>query len=381
MVKRKLQEVLPEADWSNEEKLQLLQALEDQCPKHDKKSYTTRCNKVDWESVGVEGRTAEQCQAVWASLNSGVRKFRTLEEVVKDAKDIVLHPEKSRNKIIKHPDQPTRPLTAFFQFYRDHREKEKAKHPDLSVVEMAKHMSEKWLALNPAKRSKYLNSYLKQRQEFEEANERFLEQHPEFNNQRPKQPSPFGLYVISKRKSYKEKHPELSYGDVRKKLRKKYTKLSPEKKKKWIDRALAAVTDYEEEVRQYQTVHPDFEPPMKKVLLTRAEAAINGSPQSKNGPKKVPVKNKFPGAPKKPPRSAFALFVSKKYSSVEGSLSEKMMALGQKWKQLGDKQKKYLKKLNKLKAAYDEQLEEFKQSLTEEELAEFEESLKIRRPQ
>ena len=60
-------------------------------------------------------------------------------------------------------------------------------------------------------------------------------------------------------------------------------------------------------------------------------------------------------------RSAFQLFVKKKLGGMEGSLKEKMTALGQQWQALGKKQKKYTKKLAAQQELYKQQLEEFKQ--------------------
>ena len=60
-------------------------------------------------------------------------------------------------------------------------------------------------------------------------------------------------------------------------------------------------------------------------------------------------------------RSAFQLFVKKKIVGMEGSLKEKMVALGQQWKALGTKQRKYFKKCTAQQELYRQQLEEFKQ--------------------
>ena len=61
---------------------------------------------------------------------------------------------------MQHPDQPTKPLTAYFQYVRDHREKMKAKHPDLSNVQLTKLLSQRWQALDPSKQVSALCSGL-----------------------------------------------------------------------------------------------------------------------------------------------------------------------------------------------------------------------------
>ena len=55
-------------DWGSDEKLLLLGALREQCPKSDKISFSARGNKLDWQKVDVDGRTEEQCQAAWARM-------------------------------------------------------------------------------------------------------------------------------------------------------------------------------------------------------------------------------------------------------------------------------------------------------------------------
>lgn len=52
---------------------------------------------------------------------------------------------------IQHPDQPTKPLTAYFQYVREHRKKMKAKHPDMTSVQLTKLLSQRWQALEPSK--------------------------------------------------------------------------------------------------------------------------------------------------------------------------------------------------------------------------------------
>ncbi|KAL8589156.1 hypothetical protein ACOMHN_052494 [Nucella lapillus] len=390
MVKRKLstsEDASPVSaageDWSSDEKLALMVAMRSQCPDLDKLSFTSQISKVDWNKVEVEGRTPEQCQEAWQNLSAKVRKFRTLGELMEDAKDMIVHPEKYPNKRrklkvskLKHPDRPTKPLTPFFSYIQDHREKFKAKHPDVSHIDFIRLISQKWQCLTSSKQSKYIKKYQTEQAAFLEANAKFLEEHPELNQRipQPRPPTPYGTYMKSKMPAYKEKHPEMDNFQVQNNLRHKFAQLSPGKKRKWIQKAMDAVPDFEEKVRAYQRVHPDFEPPTKTVVLTKKEAALNGDVnESQKKTKKVKL---FPGAPKKPPRSAYQIFTTKKMQTLEGSLKEKMQAISQLWQDMGHKQKKYVKKLNKQKQRYEQDLQAFRETLTAAELAAFDESLK-----
>ncbi|XP_076437995.1 nucleolar transcription factor 1-A-like [Babylonia areolata] len=382
MAKRKLpaDDGVTGPDWGSEEKLALLDSMRAQCPDADKLSFSARLGKVDWGKVEVEGRTPAQCQEAWLQLSGRIRKFRTLQELMEDAKDMVLHPNKYLNKKhrMKHPDQPIKPLTAYFQYLNDNREKVKAAHPEMNNIELVRFVSKKWQSLDPSKQNKYIKKYKKQYAKFLEANAKFLEEHPELNKKQPKPqpPTPFNLFIKAKMPSLQEKHPEMDRGQALRKLKAKYAKLRPEKKKKWIQKALDAVPDYEEEIRHYQHLHPEFEPPSKKVRLTKEEAVLNGDvvvPQKSSHPKKM----KFPGAPEKPPRTAFHLFLRKKMGGIEGTTQSKMQVLGPQWKEMpAEKREKFSRKLDKQRQRYAQELGAFRETLTEEDLEAFEESLK-----
>nr|KAG5687138.1 hypothetical protein BaRGS_019216 [Batillaria attramentaria] len=64
------------------------------------------------------------------------------------------------------------------------------------------------------------------------------------------------------------------------------------------------------------------------------------------------------------------MFVKKKAQSVEGKSKDRFSELGRQWASLSDKKRqKYQKKFEKCKQQYLEEVENFKQTLSEDDLA------------
>ena len=61
--------------------------------------------------------------------------------------------KKSRKK--KDPDQPKRPLTAYFLFCAAHRDEIKEKNPSAKFGEIGKLLSEQWKSASKAEKDKY----------------------------------------------------------------------------------------------------------------------------------------------------------------------------------------------------------------------------------
>ncbi|XP_057605419.1 upstream-binding factor 1-like protein 1 [Hippopotamus amphibius kiboko] len=172
--------VLPKGqdDWSKEDIVKLLECMEDNIPSNDRHTFKTTQSLMDWEKVAFKHFSGEMCKLKWLEISYSLRKFRTLEELVVEAKENVNNPHKSR-KLEKHPDLPKKPLTAYLRFFKEMRPQYTQKHPKLSNQELTKVLSEEYKKMPEELKLKYSQDFLKEKQEFEEKMALFREQHPD----------------------------------------------------------------------------------------------------------------------------------------------------------------------------------------------------------
>lgn len=87
-----------------------------------------------------------------------LRRYRTLTDLVIDARDWLKQPWPAGNSTAagsrrpKHPDLPKKPMTPYFRFYHEKREKYSRENPDLSMTELAKLISKKFQELSDKKK-------------------------------------------------------------------------------------------------------------------------------------------------------------------------------------------------------------------------------------
>ena len=60
-----------------------------------------------------------------------------------------------RTKKEKDPNQPKRPMSAYFMFLNDRRKTVKDDHPSATMAQQTKIMTDEWKALTPQDRLKY----------------------------------------------------------------------------------------------------------------------------------------------------------------------------------------------------------------------------------
>ena len=89
-------------------------------------------------------------------------KFRTLKELILEAKENVNNPSKSRNHK-KHPDLPKKPLTAYLRFFKEMRPQYLQKHPKISNQELTKVLSEEYKKLPEQLKLKYSQDFQKEK--------------------------------------------------------------------------------------------------------------------------------------------------------------------------------------------------------------------------
>ena len=186
-----LEMVLPKSqdDWSKEDIVQLLEYMEKSIPSNDRHTFKTTQSMMDWEKVAFKDFSGEKCKLKWLEISCNLTKFRTLKELIQEAKENVNNPSKSRNHK-KHPDLPKRPLTVYLRFFKEMRPQYLQKHPKMSNQELTKVLSEEYKKLPEQLKLKYSQDFQKEKQEFQEKMVLFREQHPELvqNSKKPDVP-------------------------------------------------------------------------------------------------------------------------------------------------------------------------------------------------
>lgn len=296
-----------------------------------------------------------------------LRRYRTLTELVGDAKIWLKTPWQTYNnsKKIRHPDYPKRPLTPFFRYFMEKREKSGKTHPGQSVTDLAKLLSVKFHALPEKKKQKYKEAYEREYEEYREKLQKFKIDHPEIEvgamskhqlsqkQEGPAKPhTPFQLFFIEKvKKEPKENHTKK---ETHEKIKGMWNELSEGKKIKWIRRALADEQRYLNDLNEYSAEHPNFEPTKLKSVLNKTEKEL---------------KDRFDGKPEKPPNSGYSLFSKIMLRNLKDVPSkEKMVVIAKRWKEKTDAQREtYNKEAQKAMSKYIEKFEAYLSQLPEEE--------------
>ena len=132
---------------------------------------------MDWEKVAFKGYSGEMCKLKWLEISKKIRKFRTLTEIVLEAKEHFKNPYKSE-KLKKHPDLPKKPPTAYLRFFMEKRAQYSQMHPELNNIELTKLLSKKYKELPEQMKLKYVQDFQKEKEEFEKKLAQFRKDHP-----------------------------------------------------------------------------------------------------------------------------------------------------------------------------------------------------------
>ncbi|XP_004605690.2 upstream-binding factor 1-like protein 1 [Sorex araneus] len=164
-------------DWCKEDSIQLLERMEDNLSDDDNTFKTTQ-SKLDWDKIAFKDFSGETCKLKWLQISNNLRKFRTLKELVLDAKERVGKPYK-RKSCKRHHDLPKKPLTAYFRFFKEQRLQYSQMHPPLNSKELTKVLSKKYKELPKQEKEKYIQDFQREKQEFEQKLTQFREEHPD----------------------------------------------------------------------------------------------------------------------------------------------------------------------------------------------------------
>ncbi|XP_054152581.1 nucleolar transcription factor 1-like [Oppia nitens] len=356
--------------WPTDDLNTLINNLAKCLPKNDVAKYLTLIEKLDFEKVRFGRYSAQECKDKWFEIMNRLRRYRTLTDMVGDARVWLKAPWQTYNnsKKIKHPDFPKKPLTPFFRYFMEKREKFGRTQPGASVTDLAKLLSAKFAQLNDRKKQKYKEAYDREYAEYKQKLEQFKVDHPEveFSSMSktqsshghaqegpPRPKTPVQLFMEEKTK----KIPSNSEDRKEKtdKIKKSWTQLSEGKRIKWIRRALADEQRYQTQLQEYMKEHPSFEPNKKfKNVLTKME---------------IQLKDKFDGKPERPPNSGYSLFSKIMLRELKDVASkEKMVVIAKRWKELSENERQgYNKEAQKANTKYVEKFNTYLHSLPESE--------------
>lgn len=356
--------------WSLEELGQLVGNLAQCLPANDLVKYSTMVEKVDWERVRFGPYSAAQCKDKWAQLMQKLRRYRTLTDLVGDAREWLKHPWLPGNGTARrqrHPGLPKKPLTPYFRYFLEKREKYAKDHPQLSMTELAKLISNKFQELPDKKKQKYKESFDRDNDVYKMELKKFKKENPDAfpdanSKQHPagapppmsapeKPQTPIQLFTVDRLKK-----PDLAKLDKREaheEIRKQWAELSDGKRLKWIRRALQDQQRYELEVAEYSQAFPDFKAATKPIL-SKAEQEF---------------KDKCDGKPERPPNSGYSLFSRIMLRQLKDvPAKEKMAEISQLWKNLSQGERdSYNKQATKANAKYKEKYAAYLSNLPEEE--------------
>lgn len=352
--------------WTSEELSQLISNLTICLPKCDNVKYSTLIEKLDWEKVRFGSYSASECKEKWMQIMTRLRRFRTLTDMVTDAKEWLKHPwsSYSSSKKQKHPEMPKKPLTPYFRYFLEKRQKYSREHPDMSMTDLAKVLSKKYQQLPEKKKQKYKENYEKENEVYKQELEKFKREHPDqfpqaeakhhhAQHEGPYKPhTPFQLFMADRVK--KAEFADLEKKEMTDRIRVIWNNLSEQKKIKWIKKAIQDEQRYGTEVGEYSQAHPSFKPETIRSVLSKAEKEL---------------KDRFDGKPDRPPNSGYSLFSRIMLRELKNVPSkEKMAQISKHWKQLSEMEREsYNKQAQWANEQYREKYAEYVKKLPEEE--------------
>lgn len=78
--------------------MNLLERMETNLPSNDSHTFKTTQSQMDWEKVDFKDYSREMCKLKWLEVSYHLRKFRTLTELVLEAKEHVEKTDRSKNR-------------------------------------------------------------------------------------------------------------------------------------------------------------------------------------------------------------------------------------------------------------------------------------------
>ena len=304
-------------DWSKEDIVQLLESMEKSIPSSDGHTFKTAQSVMDWEKVAFKDFSGEMCKLKWLEVSHKLRKFRTLRELVLEAKENASNPSKKHKKTQK-TQQNTRKhkkhaylfkksLTAYRHISQVMRPQYIQKHPKISNQHLTRVLSEEHRKVPEQLRVKHSQDLEKEKKDFREKVALFRAQHPD---------------------------------------------LVPNPEKSGVPQ------------RSEMKVPEQFQENVQKVKSSREN--------------NLPIKWKFHREPKKPPMNAYHKFHQDLWSSRELKVvppRQRMVEISRRWQRVPQDQKElYKKQAEELQTQYKVDLDLWLRTLSPEEYAAYREA-------
>ena len=167
------------------------------------------------------------------------------------------------------PNAPKRPMTAYFFFMNTNRERIKEENPDAANTEISKIAGEEWKKMDADEKAKYDAMVAKDKIRYEKEMENYTppsddddsdsppkkkQAKKKKDKDAPKAPlTAFFCFSKKMRPKIKAENPDLSFGELGKKLGEIYRGLSDEDKVEYEDMAKADKERYKKEMAAYES--------------------------------------------------------------------------------------------------------------------------------
>ncbi|XP_075702376.1 nucleolar transcription factor 1-B-like [Rhinoderma darwinii] len=164
-------------NWSQEDMLILLETMKTILPSIDRRCKTTE-SQLDWNKLAFKTYTGDTCRKTWRKISSEVRRYRTLTELLQDAKEHVRDQYKGEQMKL-NTQFPRKPLTPYFRFFLEEKASYAKLHPEMSNLDICKNLSQKYKELTDSKKAKYIQDFQNEREDYQKNLAKFKEAHPD----------------------------------------------------------------------------------------------------------------------------------------------------------------------------------------------------------
>lgn len=335
--------------WPQNDIQKLLSQIEIMLPKIDNTTFRSRLTKIDWEKIQFDNYSKEECQSTWLAIQDQLKTYKTLGDLVHDAKHLLA--TKGIDTYQSKQNRVQKPKTAYMLFYMDILQKCKTKHPSFKLPQLTQLIAEKYNKLSPDKKQLYIDKALKLKAEYMELIDKTNSGFKPYNKAiKPK--SPFQIFFESKSSDI---DGQIDKADLHNHFKDKWDTMSEKKKSKWIKLAKEREQTYLNNLMENHKDDPAFTMPTKSAL-TKGDRQILDSQL---------------GKPKKPPVNNYSLFsremlISKTLVGVPPK--ERMMLIANEWKTFSNEEKqRYSDRLKVLTEQYKAEYDAYLQKLPEDE--------------
>lgn len=170
------------------------------------------------------------------------------------------------SKPIKDPNAPKKPLSAYFLFTNDERQKIKSEFPNMGITDIAKETGRRWANIPSDSREHYESRYQESRNQYDQDMTTYNQNnhHPSSTgNSRPqkkvkdpnapKQPlSAYFLYQNQERDKIKQANPNFSICEIAKELGKRWGEMPQEVKQHYTQKAEEERHRYDQDMAVYR---------------------------------------------------------------------------------------------------------------------------------